>query len=316
MEIGILLSTAPPEDPIHAAHLKPREAWSGSERLEEAVRSRRLMCRRLYEPLFTFVADHGRLNVWYDGEPYRPCDIVIYRPNFHEEPSLHRHVLEALRTIRQPMLNGNFAANDIKNKIWQHRCLAEAGIPLPRWAIAKSSRAADCAADHLHFPLILKVAFGTHGKGVFFVENRETLAPIVDYLGIRDGNPVIMEEFIAAAEHRDIRIFVVGGMVIASMQRTARSRDIRANAALGGTGTPIIPTPAECALAVRASAVFELDFAGVDVIRSPQGALVLEVNAHPGFKELELCTGVDVAGAIVEEALKKIQQGDKKAKTC
>ena len=73
------------------------------------------------------------------------------------------------------------------------------------------------------------------------MENRETLAPIVDYLGIRDGNPVIMEEFIAAAEHRDIRIFVVGGMVIASMQRTARSRDIRANAALGGLARPSYP---------------------------------------------------------------------------
>lgn len=306
MEIGILLSSYPPEGGRRDPQAKPRDQWTGSERLEDTVRKQGYSCRRLYEPLFTFVAEGSEMHVWYDGEPYQPCDILIYRPNFHEEPSLHQHVLEALQRIHQPMLNGAFAANDIKNKIWQHLRLAEAKLPMPRWAVAKSSEAAFCAADHLQFPLIVKVAFGTHGKGVFFVENRKTLAPIVDYLGIRDGNPVIMEEFIAAAEHRDIRVFVVGGRVVAAMQRTARTHDIRANAALGGTGSPIDLTAEEERLAVLAAGVFSLDIAGVDLIRSEKGPLILEVNAYPGFRELESCTGIDVAGAIIEEAVRKV----------
>lgn len=306
MEIGILLSSHPPEEVRHHPEAKPREHRTGTDRLEEAALQQGHVCRRLYEPLFTFIAHGPEIKVYYNGLPYTRYDVLIYRPNFHEEPSLHQYVIEALQRIHQPMINGSFAANDLKNKVWQHLRLAEAGLPMPRWAIAKSSEAAVCAADHLRFPLILKVAFGTHGKGVFFVENRKTLAPIIDYLGLRDGNPVIMEEFIAAAEHHDIRAFVVGDQVVASMQRTARSHDVRANAALGGTGSPIELTLEEKTLAIRAAHLFSLDVAGVDLIRSEHQTLVLEVNAYPGFKELESCTGIDVASHIIQEAVRKV----------
>ena len=150
------------------------------------------------------------------------------------------------------------------------------------------------------FPVMIKVAFGTHGKGVFLAENIETLSPIVDYLTIRDGNPVIIEEFVAEAGRKDLRAFVIGDQVIAAMERTARDGDVRANASLGGVGRPVTLTDEEQQIAVKATKAFDLDLAGVDLLRSARGPLVIEVNANPGFEELTRATDIDVAGAIIE----------------
>ena len=147
---------------------------------------------------------------------------------------------------------------------------------------------------------MIKVAFGTHGKGVFLAENIETLSPIVDYLTIRDGNPVIIEEFVAEAGRKDLRAFVIGDQVIAAMERTARDGDVRANASLGGVGRPVTLTDEEQQIAVKATKAFDLDLAGVDLLRSARGPLVIEVNANPGFEELTRATDIDVAGAIIE----------------
>lgn len=294
MRIGILFSNHLAEQPLH------------DQRLFQAARERGHQCDALHESSFTILADQEGVRILYEGQPYALYDVLVYRPNFQEEPSLHQYVLDALVGIGQPILNGNLSTLSLKNKIWQHQRLMEAKVPMPRWAVAKSPKAALCAAEQLSFPLMLKVAFGMRGRGVFFVESYQAFMPIVDYLAIRDKNPVIMEEYIAAAEQKDIRAFVVNGRVIASMQRSARLHDVRANASLGGVGTSVTLQEEEMVLAIRAAEIFALDVAGVDLIRSERGPLVLEVNAQPGYKELEACSGVDVAGAIIEAALKKV----------
>lgn len=197
-------------------------------------------------------------------------------------------------------MNGYPSITWCKNKLDQHYMLAQAGVPMPYFAITKSPTEAVEAAKELGFPTIVKVAFGTFGIGVFLADRPETLKPIVSYLNIRDRNPVIVEEFIEEAKAQDIRAFVIGGKVISSMMRTAPEGDIRSNTSTGGTGAPVELTEEEVALAIKAAATFELDIAGVDIIRSKRGPLVLEVNSNPGFKGLEQATGFDIAGAIIE----------------
>jgi len=174
---------------------------------------------------------------------------------------------------------------------------------MPRWAIVHTVKEARRASALLGFPLIAKVAFGTWGAGVFYAENLETLQPIMHYLQVRDGNPVILETFIEEANRTDLRVFVVGGKIIAAMERKARPGDVRANTSIGGEGHTAQLTKDEERVALDAAHVSELDIAGVDILRSKQGPLVIEVNANPGFAELERVTGVNIAKTIIEFAI-------------
>jgi ribosomal protein S6--L-glutamate ligase len=110
----------------------------------------------------------------------------------------------------------------------------------------------------------------------------------------------LVQEFIKEAKGADLRCFVVGGRVVAAMQRQAPEGDFRANIHRGGTAIPVILTPQEIEIALHAARVMGLGVAGVDVLRSHRGPLVLEVNSSPGLEGIEAATGVDVAGAIID----------------
>ncbi len=303
MHIGILSCNNPRAENTPTP-IQGSDRANGAERIAQAAQEAGHKVSQWYTPRFCFGYEDGRATVWYDGERFTGADVIVYRPGFVQEPTLHTYVPELLQKMGQRVLNGTPKVLEIKNKMIQHMRLADAGIPMPRFALAKDPEAAKCAVEALGFPIIVKVSFGTHGKGVFYAGNWETFQPILDYLDVRDGNPVILEEFIAAAKNKDIRAFVVGGRIVAAMERQARSKDIRANASIGGTGTAIQLSREDEALALRTAKLFDLDIAGVDLIRSERGTLVLEVNANPGFQELEACTGIDVARAIVEDCVR------------
>lgn len=301
MHLGILTCNNPRSE-VSPTAIQHSDKASGVERIVQAAESAGHQVTRFYSPRFSFGYEGSSMRAWYDGEEFKSVDVMIYRPGFVQEPTLHTYVPELLQKLGQRVVNGTPKVLEIKNKMIQHLRLAEAQIAMPRFALAKDPEAAKAAVEMLGFPLIVKVSFGTHGRGVFYAGDWETFQPILDYLDVRDGNPVILEEFIAAAKNKDIRAFVVGGRVVAAMERQARTKDIRANASIGGTGTAIQLSPDDEALAFKAASIFDLEVAGVDLIRSERGTLVLEVNANPGFTELEACTGIDVARAIVDYA--------------
>jgi len=283
MKIGILIFSYPKDDQ-HAQ----------ADRFEEAGRELGIEVVRVHEPMLTITKE---------GPGLRDFDVLICRPNFIEEPSLHQFTIKSFLHAGIRVVNGGVLAP--KNKLDQHVRLAEVGVAMPRWAIAHTPDRILAAAQEIGFPVILKVAFGTHGKGIFYAPNAETLLPIADYLAVRDGNPVIVEEFVAEAHRRDLRVFVLGGNVIAAMERSAKEGDVRANASIGGTGHPVILTDEEQRTAIAAAKAFDLEIAGVDILRSNRGPLVMEINANPGFKELERVTGTNVARAILEYAMKE-----------
>ncbi len=292
MTIGILIFSEP-----------KFEQYSGVERLDEAAQSNGHDVIHLYEPFFS-ISDN---DVLYEGQHLPKIDVIIARPNFIEEPGLHTYVVQALKQNDYRVINGLDSYGPVKNKIEQTQQFHLLDLPHPKTFICKQPTLAKEAADLIGFPLIVKVAFGTIGSGVFYANSHETFQPIVDYLQIRDRNPILIQSFISEADRKDLRVFLVGDKIVAAMERTAPPGDVRANTSHGGTGSPVVLSEQEKILARKVAKAFKLEIAGVDLIRSQNGPLVLEVNANPGFKELEHATGIDVAKAIVRYAISTMQ---------
>lgn len=278
MRVGILVSS------------QQFEAFSGAARLEEAAALLGYEVVRVYESSITVPP----------SDELKKLDAIIVRPNFTEEPSHHQAIYDGLRGAGVRLVNGEVLRT--KNKLLQRLDLQSAGIPMPKGAIVQDMWSATKMAKEIGYPVMVKVPFGTRGKGVFFAPSEEVLKPIADYISVRDKNPFIVEEFIAEANHSDIRVFVIGGEVIAAMQLDALDGDVRSNA--GGTGRVVELTDEEWTIAIKATKVMKLDISGVDILRSNRGPLVMEVNANPGFSTLEKVTGIDVAKKIVEFAVK------------
>lgn len=287
MTIGLLIFSDP-----------KLESFASVERLTRAAEKLGHKVVNLYEPNFSV----GHTTLLYDGQTLPALDVIIARPNFIEEPGLHGYVVQALLKEQYRVINGLASFGPVKNKIEQIGWFDRLKIPYPTSIICKHTAGAVEAAWEIGFPVILKVAFGAIGSGVFYAEREETLRPIVDYLQIRDRNPMIVQQFVGEAKRKDLRVFVVGTEIVASMQRSAPKGDVRANASHGGIGSSVELREEERLLAMRVAQEFGLEIAGVDLIRSQHGPLVLEVNANPGFAELERATGVDVAKKIIQYA--------------
>ncbi len=293
MNIGILIFSNPSQEQSTSADRLVEEG----EKLGHTV-------HKLYEPKLSFSSTDSNIEILHENNPLPELDVIIARPNFVEEPSLRSYAIQLLVKAGHKVTNNKPSMGWAKNKLTQHVLFEQHNLPCPRWAIAREASQVSLLAEQISYPVILKVAFGTHGKGIFYAENKETLDPIAEYLTIRDGNPLIVEEFIKEAERKDLRVFVLGGKVTSAMERTAPKGDIRANTSTGGTGTPVELTEAEIKLAEQAAQTLELDIAGVDIIRSKRGPLLLEINSNPGFKELEKVTDENIAKAIIEFATK------------
>lgn len=299
MKIGILVFTRKITDQQPPVSYETRK-------IQKTAQARGHEVQILFEPLFSFEFGKGE-GIRYDGEPLGEFDIILARAAITGEPSLHTITADILKNAGHRVVNGMPTFSVSKNKLAMTMVFDQKQIPQPRSIIVRHPQNARAAAEQLGYPLVIKIAFGTHGKGVFIAKDLETMQPLVDYLNVRDRNPVIFQEFIHPMRGQgtppiasDLRIFVVGDQIIAAMERVASSDDFRANAHLNGSGRAVDLTDQEREIALKAARVFDLEIAGVDIIRSDRGPLVLEVNSNPGFKELEKATSVDVASEIIK----------------
>jgi ribosomal protein S6--L-glutamate ligase len=260
----------------------------------------------LFETLITVTHDKDGLELFYDQKPFPACDAIVCRTAIYEEPSLHSVTSDFLKQKGYLLINEYPTVSLSKNKLAQHLILSQAGVPMPDWAIIRWPDQVENVINKIGFPMILKIPIGGRGKGVFYVENEKTLQPIIDYLHVRDRNPVIIQRFIKEAQQKDIRVFVIGNKVVAAMQREAKKGDVRANIGSGGLGS-IFPLYPEIELiALAATKAMTLEIAGVDIILSKDGPLVMEVNACPGLDEIQAVTGKNIAGQILDYAIEKI----------
>lgn len=222
--------------------------------------------------------------------------------------------------LRQFEVAGVYAVNESiaivrsRDKLRAHQLFARKGIGMPKTSYAHYVEATE---DLIKFvggaPLIVKIIESTHGDGVVLADTKQAAESLINAFRGLDAN-FLVQEFIKEAGGRDIRCFVVGNRVIAAMQRNAKEGEFRSNLHRGGHGSKVKLSPGERALAVRAAKVMGLDVAGVDLIRSAHGPLVIEVNSSPGLEGIESTTGKDVAGAIIAYIEKDSKAGPKKTK--
>jgi ribosomal protein S6--L-glutamate ligase len=197
-------------------------------------------------------------------------------------------------------LNGSDAIWNSRDKLTAMQIMARAGIPMPRTSFASHPRDTSLMIDGVGgAPVVVKLTESTQGSGVMLADTRQTADSMVSSMRAVNAQ-LVVQEFIAEARGADIRAFVVGNQVVAAMVRQAADGEFRANLHLGGCASRIRLTRDERDIAVRAARATGLQVAGVDILRSTRGPLVLEVNSSPGLEGIEDTTGVDVAERIME----------------
>lgn len=186
-----------------------------------------------------------------------------------------------------------------RDKLRSMQLLSKAGVGIPKTIFSRETAQVDDLLDHLGTPVIIKLATGTQGNGVVLAETRKVAKSVVQAFYVNDTS-FLIQEYIEEAAGSDIRAFVVGNKVIASMKRQSLDGDFRSNIHQGGTGTPIKLTDEEMKTAIKAAREMGLTVCGVDLMRSSRGPLVLEVNSTPGLEGIEGVTGRNVALKIIE----------------
>ncbi|MCW1908809.1 MAG: RimK family alpha-L-glutamate ligase [Candidatus Saccharibacteria bacterium] len=234
----------------------------------------------------------------YEGQDLNDIDVVIPRI----ASSLTKY---GTAILRQFELKGVFttarsiAINRTRDKLRATQILAQSGVGIPKTVFARETADLDDVVVQAGgAPLIIKVARGTHGNGVVLAETRKAAQAVMQAFYV-EGVSFLVQEFIGEAAGSDIRAFVVGGKVVASMKRQSLDDDFRSNLHQGGEGKPVKLTDLERKTAQKAARAMGLPVCGVDMLRSERGPLVLEVNSSPGFG-IEKYTGHNVGEKIIE----------------
>ena len=197
-------------------------------------------------------------------------------------------------------VNESVAITRARDKLRSLQLLSRKGIGIPATSFANSpDDVGGLIREVGGAPLVIKLLEGTLGIGVVLAETLKAAESVIQaFMGMNTN--ILVQEFIKEAGGSDIRCFVVGNKVIAAMKRQATEGEFRSNLHRGGTASVVKLTPKERATAIRAAKVMGLNVAGVDLLRSERGPLVMEVNASPGIRGIEEATGIDVAGLILE----------------
>lgn len=225
-------------------------------------------------------------------------------------------IVRQLEMQGQYTVSSSIAISRSRDKFRSLQLLSKYGIGIPKTVVSRNTTDIDNLLEELGgTPVIIKLARGTHGNGVVLAESKKAAKSVLQafYLTNDDGTNILLQEFIKESAGTDIRAFVVGGRVIASMKRQSLDDDFRSNLHKGGEGTSIKLTDEEKKMAIKASKAMGLSVAGVDLMRSERGPLILEVNASPGFG-IEKVTGRNVAAAIIEYVEQNAKRTNKKDK--
>jgi ribosomal protein S6--L-glutamate ligase len=203
---------------------------------------------------------------------------------------------EALRVF---CLNSAAAITQSRDKLFSLQLLLNHGVDIPTTGFANSPLDTDDLIKMVGgSPLIVKLLEGTQGKGVVLAETKKAAESVINAFKSLNVN-ILVQEFIKEANGKDLRLFVIDGKVVATIQREALPGEFRANIHLGGTASVIKPTPEEKKIAIKAAKAMDLKVAGVDIIRSSKGPLLLEVNSSPGLEGIEGATNKDIAGEMI-----------------
>jgi ribosomal protein S6--L-glutamate ligase len=246
--------------------------------------------------------------IHYRGKPVGHFDAVI--PRIGASVTFYgTAVLRQFEMTQVYPLNESVAISRSRDKLRSLQLLAREGIGLPVTGFAHSP---DDVQDLLEMvggaPSVIKLLEGTQGIGVVLAETQKAAESVVEaFMGLKAN--ILVQEFIKEAGGADIRCFVLGDKVVATMKRQGKEGEFRSNLHRGGNASLVRITPEERSTAVRAARIMGLNMAGVDLLRSNHGPLVMEVNSSPGLEGIETATGKNVAGMIIEFIEKNAKVG-------
>jgi ribosomal protein S6--L-glutamate ligase len=251
--------------------------------------------------------------VMYQGEPLAKFDAIIPRIGAS-------YTFYGTAVVRQFEMMGVFPANESqaiarsRDKLRSLQILSREGIGLPVTGFASSTSDTEGVMNLVGgAPIVVKLIEGTQGVGVVLAETKKAGESVIEaFRGLRAD--ILVQEFIKESGGKDVRCFVVDGKVIAAMERTGAEGDFRSNLHRGGSAEITKLTPAERKTAVRSAKALGLNVAGVDILRSNNGPLVMEVNSSPGLEGIEGATGIDVAGEIISFLERRAKPGNTKDK--
>lgn len=281
------------------AILSQNESLYSTRRLVEAARARDHLVE-VINPLDCSISiSSGKALVHYEGRELNDFEAII--PRIGASITFYGSaVLRQFEMMGVYCLNDTEAIGRARDKLKAMQILSQKGIGLPLTGFAHSPEKTNTLIELVGgAPVIIKLLQGTQGKGVVLAETHKAAESVID--AFREMHAYfLVQEFIKEAGGTDIRCFVVGDKVVASMIRKGKEGEFRSNLHRGGKAEKIKITPEERSVAIRATKAMKLKVAGVDLLRSHHGPLVLEVNSSPGLEGIETTTKKDVAGMIIE----------------
>ena len=246
--------------------------------------------------------------IHYNGQAIEGVDAII--PRIGASVSFY-----GAAVVRQFEMMGVYSVNESvaitrsRDKLRALQLLSRKGIGLPRTSFANAPGDSEDLLELVGgAPVVIKLLEGTQGVGVVLAETRKAADSVIEaFRGLKAN--FMVQEFVKEAAGADIRCFVVGDKVVASMIRKAKEGEFRSNLHRGGTAMLVKISPEERKTAVRSAKIMGLNVAGVDLLRSSKGPVVMEVNSSPGLEGIENATGKNVAGMIIEFIEKNARPG-------
>lgn len=238
-------------------------------------------------------------SIHYMGNPLLPFDAII--PRVGADCTFYgTAVVRQFETMGTFSLNSSLGITRSRDKLRSLQLLSRKKIGLPITSFANSpADIADLIKMVGGAPLVIKLLEGTQGVGVVMAETEQAAHSVIQaFLGLKAN--IIVQEYIKEAKGADIRCLVIGNKVVASMRRQAQAGEFRSNLHQGGSAEPIKITKKERKIAISAVKIMGLNFAGVDLLRSERGPLVLEVNSSPGLEGIETATSENIAAMVIE----------------
>lgn len=275
--------------------------------LFNAARRRNHYVRVLDHVQCDLVVDNDGNKVYYNGQEVKDYDAIIPRIG-------HTVTKFGASIIRQFMSQGLSSTLDpeallrARDKLTCLQLLSMHGLRVPTTVYANNQYFLREMSEHIKdFPKIIKLISGTHGIGVIKADDLSTMESMMEaFIGVRQK--ALIQEFIKESSGADVRAFVVDGEVVASMKRQAQPGEFRSNLHRGATSMAVELTDEERETALRAVEIMGLQVAGVDMLQSDRGPMVLEVNASPGLEGIENTTKVDVARHIIQLAERMVKE--------
>lgn len=241
------------------------------------------------------VTEEARDSILIDGNPVPLPDFCFPYLHHNDRNYFSLSIIRQLERLGVNVFNNAATIEMVADKLHTHQVLAENGLPTPTTMLAKFPVDIELIERTIGFPVVVKTILGSNGTGVFLIENTGAFNDLMELIGETNPNiQMIFQKFVSVSKGRDLRLFVVDGEVIASMERRAKNGGFKANYSAGGAVNSFEPDDVAKELAVKTADILDIQVAGIDLLFTDEGYTICEANTFPGFKGLESACDVNV----------------------